>query len=173
MPAPITYRRELPPLVVRELDLLVPKVTRDILDRVVSTDLQDSLAWTAAPYAAGLFTGSAAMTWTVTQANVVLFKYRKLGKTLHVKLVLKDTVVAGVVSPTLLVTIPASLRALDTDVTGLGAYNDNGAGWVSGARVSTTAGSNQLSIQKANLTTNWTASAGTTEIAFQFEFQLQ
>lgn len=179
--ANLRYRPQLPGVVADELDSFGPALIRDILGTVQSTDLQDATGWVDADFAAGLFTGAAGMTWMVTRASVNLFKYRIFGNTMVVKLALSATAVGGVVSPSLQVTIPAGKKASGPDSTGFGAYNDNGAGWVSGARISVmdtnlygaAAASTQLLIQKANLTSNWTASVGSTEVAFQFEFQIQ
>lgn len=88
--------------------------TGTILDKALFDSVQTYIggAWTTPTFAAGNFTASGSMTWTLTSGDVALNKYIVIGKTVHWHLVLTTTTVGGTASTGLRVALPAGLTLL-------------------------------------------------------------
>lgn len=168
----IPYRAQLPEIVAKCLDLLIPSVKKDTLAAVTVADAADVTDWVDAPFAAGLFSGASGMTWGVTRAQIVLFTYRIIGHSMTVKLGVSASAVVAPVTPTLTLLIPAGKRAARNDFTGLCSYSDAGAAFATG-HLLVSAGSNVIQIRKSDFVANWTATAANTVIYFTFEFQIE
>jgi hypothetical protein len=85
-------------------------------------------AWITPAYAAGNFTGTGSMTWTVDAGDVAVFSYRLSGRKLDVLLNLQTTSVGGTPSSQLQAAIPGGFTAA-VAITNLPyTRNDNGVG---------------------------------------------
>lgn len=68
------------------------------------------------PYAAGNFTGNAAMTWTVDAGDQITYSYAIVGKLIFVFFALNTTTVGGVVDLELRIALPNGFLAVSTTV---------------------------------------------------------
>lgn len=96
---------------------LLPKPSTPSVLYHDATDVAwDSMAWTAVAFNAGDFAAVTAGTWTVAAGDVVSFRYRLIGKTMLISLVLSATTIArsGGNPQVLSVTIPAGKTAAAT-----------------------------------------------------------
>lgn len=84
-----------------------------ILENDGSNVIWDDMSWTSVSFNAGDFTCLTAGTWTVASGDVSMFKYKLIGKTMWVNVILQTTTVArSGGNPThLLIKIPASKTA--------------------------------------------------------------
>lgn len=97
-------------------------------------ELIDPGAPIAVAFAAGNFTGSGAMTWTVAVGDQLTFSYQQRGKTLKVWFTIATSTVGGTLSNTLQIAIPASF-AVAAEVHVSASVFDNNVGVASIARV--------------------------------------
>lgn len=130
--------------------------------------------WDDVPHAAGDFTASGAMTFTVQAADLITFTYGLMGKRLEVGLVIRGASVGGVADRTLRVAIPgndkqgAALTAA-RDWSDTVWVNDNGTKSIGIARVS--AGGSVIEIEKAD-GSNWAGAVNTTGVEGTFAFEV-
>ena len=99
--------------------------------------------WQGVPYAAGDFTGSGSLTWTVDSGDVAVNRYTDIGLTMLWSLGVVTTTTGGTASTELRVTLPAS-RTVSATTTGVCAGIDNGT----------------------EVPSVWTATAGNTYVSF-------
>lgn len=126
-------------------------------------------SWTTPTFAAGNFTASGAMTWTVASGDVQVYAYSVIGKVMTVLLRINTTTVAGVVNNQLIIAIPGGYVSTKS------AYN---LGWVidsGAARALAT-----ISVSTAGTTivcerfdaANFTAAVDTTYVFGQITFEI-
>ena len=80
---------------------------------------------TVVPYAAGDYTASGAMTWTVEAVDRLDYSYTRRGKNVLISINIDGSVVGGVASSALRVALPAGLTPSSTQV-GPAVGADNG-----------------------------------------------
>lgn len=128
--------------------------------------------WTAVTFAAGNFTGSGSMAWTVAAGDVTTLKWTKHGKRMCVQWVIGQTTVGGgAVDTALRIVIPGGFTAA-AYMTGTHIYTDNSASaWVTGpCRVQ--ASGTFLELFKADFgATTWTISTDLTSSLGFIEFE--
>lgn len=118
-------------------------------------------AWTNVTFAAGNFTGSGSMTWTVASGDVVSHKYVEIGKTMIVTLVVNTTTVGGTPSSELRLVIPNSRTAAGTTY---GSFSGKNNGSAMTGTWGVTSGNTYISFFVDASATNWTASTDLTSI---------
>ena len=128
--------------------------------------------WTTPTFAAGNFTASGAMTWTVAAGNVNVYQYMVLGKTMTITFNISGTTVGGVAATTLQLAIPGGFLAAKAFSPSTFSYSDAGTAGVGQVDTGTAAGSSTLRLLKNNLAINWTVGAGT-NVAGQITFEVQ
>jgi hypothetical protein len=138
--------------------------TNGYFERARSTRLGE---WTSVAFAAGNFTGYGAQTWTVASGDQRRFAYTRVGKTITVSFWIITSDVGGTPDTFLQITIPGGLVAndyarntclvLDAGVVTTGATLINPAGTT-------------IFISRLD-GANFTASAGTTEVAGEITFE--
>lgn len=126
--------------------------------------------WTAVTFAAGNFTGSGAMTWTLAAADQETFKYMLYGKTMLITFNLQNTTVGGVADTYLQVAIPGGYTAAAQMWNPLG-FCVTGGALADGSMLSTTAGTNILIRQRSGA--NWVVGADNTSVFGQLSFEIQ
>jgi hypothetical protein len=116
--------------------------------------------WTAVSYSAGNFTGSGSQTWTVDNADIAVYSYMLVGKTLYLKFAADTTTVGGTPSTDLLIAIPGGFTA-NHPATGHLFFINNGVNGVGLALAN-----NGGSTVRCLLPTlgNWTASTNNTSV---------
>jgi hypothetical protein len=130
--------------------------------------------WITPTFAAGNYTGSGSMTWTVAAGDRTLERFYVRGRQLTYETYLNTTTVA-VVSTDLRITLPNSYTVPSQG--GSGAivaaelYKDNGGTATLGRVYVSRSILNAFEITKIDLS-NWTAATDTTEIAFAATVQL-
>ena len=125
--------------------------------------------WTKVEFVAANFTGSAAMTWTVTQAMASNLSYRKIDNTITLRVVLISTTVGGVVAPILQIQLPQALAAKHFRAFGVGDAADNGVGTTILGQINQDA--SVLQILRTD-GANWTASAANTTIRLTMDYEV-
>jgi hypothetical protein len=123
--------------------------------------------WTTPTFAAGNFTASGSMTWTVGSGDVATFAYTLIGKTMLVMISLNTTTVGGTLSTTLNIAIPGGFTAAKRTITPF-LLLDNAARTTAYAEVA--AGGSVIGITRtdaANLTAATDATAVYGQIAFE------
>lgn len=125
-------------------------------------------AWTTPAYAAGDFTASGSMTWTVQAGDVSTYAYAILGKIMIVSLYLVTTTIGGTPSNALIIKIPGSKTATKTTANPVYIL-DNGGGAAGYCYV--TAGTT-LIVCKRTDGANFTASTNLTSIFGQLVFEI-
>lgn len=123
--------------------------------------------WTAITFAAGNFTGSGAMTWTLTSGDVGHNRYSKINKNLYWTGRYVTTTVAGTPAQTLLIAIPTGTFATSSQTSKCHA-SDNG---VICDAIALTIDATHLGIQRAD-GSNWAASTNNTAIYFNSIWEL-
>ena len=88
--------------------------------------------WIDVPYAAGDFTASGSMTWTVTAGNIVTRRYALVGHTLFYTCFIQGTTVGGTPSNELHVKLPSPFTVAHHAITGACVTQDIGAGLTNG-----------------------------------------
>lgn len=122
-------------------------------------------AWIPTTFSAGNFTGSGAMTWTVSSGNVVTMRYRLSGRELSVAFYIQSTTVGGTIDTSLTIG-NAAYGGFTTaaQMLSLFLYNDNGGGNTPGfAQSGPSTGTTSLQLSHNSLS-NWSASAAATSI---------
>lgn len=127
-------------------------------------------AWITPTFAAGNYTGSGSMTWTVDSGDITTQSYYLRGRTLTVAFYIGATTVGGTVSTSLQIsnvayggfTIPKTTLAFAL-------YNDNGGGNTQGI-VQAIAGDTKLSISKN--TGNWALATNATGAQGEITFEV-
>jgi hypothetical protein len=130
-------------------------------------------AWITPTFAAGNYTGSASMTWTVASGNISVNRYKLVGRTLHINWYIASTSVGGTPNAILQMNIPGGYTAAGVS-TGTNNYNDNGSGYAQGFTYITGAAATFVSLYKTGFgTSNWSASAGATITGGGLTFEVQ
>jgi hypothetical protein len=118
--------------------------------------------WRNVAFAAGTFTGNAAMTWTVALADQLVYRYMLVGKTAAIAFDIDDTTVGGTPNVSLQLTLPvASAYA----ASGSFVYDDNAGGDRVGV-FTLAAEATLLRLFKSD-GSNWTASTNATRVRGQ------
>lgn len=131
-------------------------------------------AWITPTFAAGNFTGSASLTWTVAGGNVTSDAYRLSGRTLHVTLDIVATSTGGTASTQLKIGNAAwgGFTIAKTGV-GTGRITDAGATAVIGIGVCTAAAT-FIAIEKVDISTWSNVASSNTSVEFQsLSFEVQ
>lgn len=142
---------------------------------LMNTHVRDNLAeilpsgtgWTTPSFAAGNYTGSGSMTWTLTSGDVALNKYIVIGKTVHWHMNLITTSVGGTPSTGLRVALPAGLTLTGAS-RGVHWYSDNGTEGFGGYLMT----ASYVEFYKSNSASNWTASTNNTAIYASITFEI-
>ena len=125
--------------------------------------------WTSVTFAAGNFTGSGAMTWTLDSADQTTLAYMLVGKTLWVSFNLGNTTVGGTVNISLQIAIPGGFTATKQMVAPI-LISDNGGTQVAGYAVVVASGNNILCRKMDNA--NWTLATNTTNVSGLIAFEV-
>jgi hypothetical protein len=130
--------------------------------------------WISPAYAAGDFTGSGGMTWTVDVGDVLTFEYTLIGKTMIVVFALGTTSVTAPVGTDLQIKIPAAQVSAKTVVGGTLRVSDNGSVGELGVCVVAAGGTNIL-LRRSPLIAvpNWTAAVNNTTVQGIVAFEVQ
>lgn len=118
-------------------------------------------AWITPAYAAGDFTASGAMTWTVDAGDVRLYRYWLKGRTEIVAWALELTSVGGTPGGQLKFKIPGGFTSASLEFTNAMMYRDNGGAYTASVAYAATAGTT-ISLYTAGFAQNWTASTNLT-----------
>jgi hypothetical protein len=106
-------------------------------------------AWIAQPYAAGNYTASGSMTWTVDAGDVTAQRWRLAGLTLQLAFYLATTTIGGTASTSLFLALPAGFKVASAprSVTPIWVLDGTGAG----AQIAIVAGNaTLLELQRMN-----------------------
>lgn len=126
--------------------------------------------WTTPAYAAGTYTGSGSMTWTVDSGDVSTLAYTIQGKKMTVAITVGPTSVGGTPSNTLQVTIPDGRTAAKAMYNALGVLIDNSTRTT--GTIGTAAASTLISIQRTDVA-NFTAATDATTVRGEITFEIQ
>ena len=126
-------------------------------------------AWLTRAFAAGNYTGSGSMTWTVDAGDVVLERYLLSGRTLTVFCRITTTTVGGTPSTALQVLIPGGYSAVTLGET-VAPISDNGGATAAG-RALINASVIQV-FKDFTSTANWAAATNTTSVFFTISFEV-
>ena len=118
-------------------------------------------AYTSVTYAAGNFTGSGSMTWTVQSGDQVTYAYRLADDVMTVWFALTTTSVGGTPDLSLRIAIPAGKTSAITTAMPAGLSIDNGSTPAGPTRVLVAAGDPYIYLQRYD-GANWAASANLT-----------
>lgn len=132
--------------------------------------LSDYVEWTAVSFTAGDFTSNGSMTWTVASGDLLVFRYKIIGKTMQINIRISGSTIGGTPDTTLMIKIPASKTAAIETFGNLFNVSDNGVN--ANAIVTAASGQTLLSVSRQD-GANWTASTDNTSVAFTFQFQIQ
>jgi hypothetical protein len=129
--------------------------------------------WKAVPYAAGHYSASGAMTWTVQDADQITFAYVLMSKLLLVAFTIRAAAVGGVADASLKIALPgvdANGNAIMAarDMSNPVWISDNGTKAIGRAFVA--AGDTAISIQRVD-GSNWSAGANGVEGQIALEVQ--
>jgi hypothetical protein len=130
-----------------------------------------SNSWKQYVFAAGDFTGSASMTWTVEIGDVAI-KYMIQGKLMIISFVIATTTVGGTPDVSLQFTIPEGKRAGAVGATWNACRAIDNAGTPEGGMVIVGAGGTQLLFRLLD-GTNWAAATNTTTLNGEIAFEIQ
>lgn len=123
----------------------------------------DQGAWITPTFAAGNFTGSASMTWTVDAGDVTTFRYHLRGRTLTINFYLVSTSVGGTPDKALRILIPGGFTAAGRSIN-LTLYTvDNGGAAAAGYAYVSGAAATLLECWKLT-ETNWAAATNATNV---------
>lgn len=125
--------------------------------------------WTPIQYAAGNFTASGAMTWTVQEADQVTWSYTRVGKTVVLSFVLTSTSIGGTPSTDLYLALPNAFVAATTAVAPVLIY-DNGTPEIGWATVA--ADDTKIAVHRM-AGGNFTASANNTKVQGQLVIEVR
>lgn len=129
--------------------------------------------WAQVAFAAGNFTGSGTLTWTLQAGDQTVLAYRVTGKTLRVSWYLVATSTGGAASFALKIAIPGGFVAARRTM-GFHHYSDNGAGVAQGIAF-VDAAATTIDLYHGDFgATNWSnAAANTTGTQGAIEFEIQ
>lgn len=120
-------------------------------------------AWITPAYAAGDFTASGSMTWTVDSGDVPVYKYWLKGRTLLVNWVINTSSVGGTPSYALFLKIPGGFSAATGQYTSGMMFKDNGGAYTFSAAWVTSGTPTQIQLYVVGFgTANWAASTNAT-----------
>ena len=125
-------------------------------------------AWTTPTFAAGDYTASGSMTWTLQAGDVISMAYIIKGKMMTVAFSLTTTTVGGTLSTDLLIAIPASKVATKRMLNPVYII-DNGTRTTGYALVNNSG--TTIIINRSDLA-NWTASTNNTDVYGQITFEI-
>ena len=126
--------------------------------------------WTSVDYAAGNFTGSGAMTWTVESADQLIYKYTLRGHTLTLSVQLFSTVVGGTLDFELRVAIPGGYTAKATTGAVSVPYAYNQGAWLFGWAETLQNSAYVRLFTAGRGSANW--AAGTAHVMFQIDVEI-
>lgn len=125
--------------------------------------------WTTPAFAAGDFTASGTMTWTLAAGDVDTYAYTVKDRVMTVSFALKQTTVGGVLGTTLKIKIPAGFVATKNMFSATANILDNAVIKPGYAYVLATG--TVINVEKQD-GTNWTAAADTTAVYGQISFEV-
>lgn len=128
--------------------------TGAIYERARTTAMGD---WTDVPFSATNFGGSGSMTWTVTQAQQLVYAYLQIGTTLYLNYWIEQTTIGGTASSSLRLTLPASLVVAQYATAPIHYLNST----ANVGFVAATPGDRFVSFQKSDAS-NWNTAAAVT-----------
>lgn len=146
-------------------------VTATLLNAHVRDNLKALTEFVTPTFAAGDFTASGSMTWTVAEADVVTYAYCIAGKRMRVIFTLNTTSVGGTPSNTLKIKVPGGYTVAKTANTPCWIY-DNSASVRAIGNAQTSASGTTIDITKGDLS-NFTASSDLTYVWGEIEFEVQ
>lgn len=146
---------------------VITKTLLDTLTDAVLDAVENAFTWTDVTFAAGNFTASGSMTWTVASGDQTTFKYIKLGKWMVVWFEIETTTVGGTPSTDLLITIPGGFTS-SNQVCNAIETSDNGTFATGYAQIN--AGATTIRCLRAT-NANWSAATNTTAVKGQILFQ--
>lgn len=83
----IPFRQQLPSVVAKSLDTLVPNIKKDILGSLSTRNLSDVSGWIDIPFVIGNFTTpTVGATWTLDIGSIVNHRYKVEGRTMTMML---------------------------------------------------------------------------------------
>lgn len=129
-------------------------------------------AWITPTFAAGNFTGSASMTWTVGAGDVVAYCYSLSGRRLSIRISLVTTTIGGTPAGELRAVIPGGFTAAGGYEYKPVTVNDNGAGYAAGAMSVDSTAAFVRFWKATTLTGNWAASTNLTEVYGSLTFEV-
>lgn len=125
--------------------------------------------WLTPAFAAGDFTASASMTWTVASGDVTTYEYRIIGKTMTVNFYIATSTVGGTPDTKLLILIPQARVA--SKRTRIACFtSDNGTDRASLCEV--LASGTTIGILATEASANWTAQTDTAYVAGSITFEI-
>ncbi len=128
--------------------------------------------WIDVTYNSANFTASSG-TWTVDNADQILYRYTLIGQTMILAWELDTTTVSGGQAQ-LRIAIPGGFVAAKSVTQGGLIYSDNGAAFVSGGNIFTSAGSGFVAMEPGALGAGtWSAATNTTQVRGVFTFEIQ
>ena len=125
-------------------------------------------AWTTPAFAAGDFTASGSMTWTVEAGDVLTYAYNIIGKIMHVMFLINTSTVAGTPSSDLRIKIPEAKTATKS-ITVPCYVSDNGT--ISIGFCTILATGTVMTVNKIDLG-NFAAATNTTSVRGQITFEI-
>jgi hypothetical protein len=135
----------------------------------VSGNTEIGQVWTTPTFAAGDFTATGSMTWTVEAGDVATFRYMILGKTMFFLISINSTTVGGTPSYGLKIKIPGAFSAAKSFTVPV-YVNDNGSEKIGKAWVGT--GDTIFYFTIGPAAANWTASTNLTGVEAMFVFEV-
>jgi hypothetical protein len=132
----------------------------------------DPGAWITPTFAAGDFTASGSMTWTVESADVVSYAFQQRGKMLLVIFYILNTTVGGTLSATLKIAIPGGFTATKSVLGVAGIDNDN-AGANTPLEIEVAAAATVINLyHNLNSPGTWSAATNATNVFGEFAFEV-
>lgn len=119
-------------------------------------------AWIAPAYAAGDFTASGSMTWTVDAGDVEVYRYWLKGRSLVVNWVIVSSTVGGTLSTSLQIKVPGGFSVANQATNGM-MYKDGAAAFAFAAAWASSATPTKIQLYTAGFgSTNWAATTNNT-----------
>lgn len=140
---------------------LLPEATRNALD-VLTHSLNTIGEWKDQPFDATHFRGGGTMVWTVTGADVGVFRYMVMGRTLFLNLFTDTTTISGTATTYVQVRLPGGYTAAQVS---LHPFHQVQAGTGTVSVCQTTPGDPYLKLYKdASGSGNWSAGTDDTSV---------
>jgi len=130
----------------------------------------DQGAFITPAYAAGDFTASGSMTWTVDSGDITVYAYRLAGKMLAMQFAIISTTVGGTVSNNLRIKIPGGFTNTKYVLSVSLNYSDNGSGNTAGF-LQVGAGNTYIECYKFSVA-NWTLATNATGVYGEIFFEV-